>query len=361
MSRTNPRTATGVEAESGARGDTERAVVRHPPQIRAMRLLARPLTWRARCAGIAAAAAVLSLWGGPSLRAQTTTGSSPALSLAVADAGFAGHYHEPATMRGPAVLVLNGSNGGYPSSRLGQSLADGGHAALLLAYFSGPNAPQVPGLPARLHEIPLEYFDRAIDWLHARTRQPVVLIGESRGAELALLLASRRADVVGVVAFAPSSAVWQAPAFTRDEPVRAAWTLGGRPLPHLRDAPDSGLTSVERFVRTLARGAGAAAIPVERIRARVLLVAGDDDRIWPAGAMADSIAARARRHGGPAVQVLRYPDAGHLLMGPGPGRERFVAGNWVVEFGGTEAGKRAARDDAWARTLAFLRASADGR
>jgi dienelactone hydrolase len=304
---------------------------------------------------------LLAFWGTPALRAQPTTAFPPSLSLDVSDAGFAGRYYEPTTPAGPAVIVLNGSNGGHPAARLGRSLADNGNAALLLAYFSGPGSPPVAGLPTHLRDIPLEYFDRAIDWLHARTGRPVVLIGESRGAELALLLASRRADVAGVVAFAPSAAVWQAPRFSRDEPAGAAWTLGGRPLPYLRDAADSGLTSVERFARTLTRGAGAAAIPIERVRGRVLLVAGDDDRIWPAGPMADSLAGRARRLGGPAVQVLRYPNAGHLLMGPGPGRERFVAGNWVVEFGGTEADNRAARDDAWARTLALLRASPGGR
>ena len=92
----------------------------------------------------------------------------------------------------------------------------------------------------------------------------------------------------------------------------------------------------------------------------MLLVAGDDDRIWPSDPMADSMSVRARKRGGPDVQVLHYPNAGHLLMGPGPGRERFVAGNFIVEFGGIEAGNRMARDDAWARTLSFLRGTPSG-
>lgn len=315
---------------------------------------------RAPCASLARAIAILTLSAASSLRAQQTIPFPPSLSLTVSDSGFAGRYYEATTSPGPAVIVLSGSNGGYSSSRIGRSLADNGNAALLLAYFSADSSLDVK-LPTRLQDIPLEYFDRAIDWLHARTGQPVVLMGESRGAELALLLASRRADVAGVVAFAPSVAVWQAPSFTPNEPVRAAWTLGGRTLPYLRDAADSGLTSVERFARALARGAGAAAIPIEQVRGRVLLVAGDDDRIWPSGPMADSLAIKARMHGGPEMRVFRYPNAGHLLMGPGPGRERFVAGNFVVEFGGSEVGNHAARDDAWARTLSFLRVSPSGR
>ena len=41
-------------------------------------------------------------------------------------------------------------------------------------------------------------------------------------------------------------------------------------------------------------------------------------------------------------------------MGPGPGVSRFEAPGFVVEFGGTDATNLAARDDAWAKTLAFL-------
>lgn len=309
----------------------------------------------------------------PPTAVQAFVAFSPARTLTVRDDGVAARFYEPTADRsdsaevigaprqaGPAVLVLNGSNGGYPPSTLGRALADAGHPTLLLAYFSGPGAPPIDGLPARLQEIPLEYVDRAVDWLRKLTGRQVVLMGESRGAELALLQATRRADIAGVVAFAPADAVWQAPTATLQEPARAAWTVGGRSVPYLVGDTAAGLSSVERFARVRARGAGPAALPVGRIRGPVLLVAGDDDRIWAAGAMADSLAAAARRAGGPVVTVRRYPDAGHLLMGPGPGRERFVAGSFVVEFGGSAAGNRTARDDAWAHALAFLRAIPPG-
>lgn len=314
-------------------------------------------TWRA---GTLAARAVLAcaVLACAVLLAPRMAYAQPALvppeELRVETTGLAGRYHAPTRQAGAAVLVLNGSDGGYPPERLGVAMAERGHAALRLAYFSGFLSAPIAGLPTRLSDIPLEYIERAIDWLARRTGRQVVLMGESRGAELALLVASRRADVAGVVAFAPSSAVWQAPRFSPQEPIGAAWTVGGRPVPYLIDAGDSASSGVERFVRTLARGTGDAGIPITQVRGRVLLVAGGDDRIWPSIPMADSLAARARRAGGPAVDVLRYPDAGHLLMGPGPGRERFVGGGWVVEFGGTAAANRTARDDAWARTLAFL-------
>jgi dienelactone hydrolase len=309
----------------------------------------------ARRAGTRAARAVLvcaALLTPRLMHAQPTPPTSE--ELRVESTGLAARFHAPAHRAGAAVIVLNGSDGGYPPERLGEELARRGHAALRLAYFSGFLSAPIRGLPTRLSEIPLEYIERAIDWLARRTGRPVVLMGESRGAELALLVASRRADVTGVVAFAPSSAVWQAPRFSPREPVGAAWTVGGRAVPYLIDAGDSAASGVERFAQTLAKGTGDAGIPITRVRGRALLIAGGDDRIWPAAQMAESLAALARRAGGPRVEVLRYPDAGHLLMGPGAGRERFVGSGWVVEFGGTAAANRAARDEAWARTLAFL-------
>ena len=93
------------------------------------------------------------------------------------------------------VLVLGGAEGGVPSGA--KFLASKGYAALALAYFGAP------GLPETLEQIPLEYLDRALAWLDASPGVPrggVVIQGGSKGAELALLLASRHADVIGVIA-----------------------------------------------------------------------------------------------------------------------------------------------------------------
>ncbi|MFC3713649.1 acyl-CoA thioester hydrolase/BAAT C-terminal domain-containing protein [Sphingoaurantiacus capsulatus] len=279
--------------------------------------------------------------------APTEAAPAPA-ELTVADVGFAARYWEPATgPRKAPVLVLPGSNGGYPSARVGRSLAAAGHPVVGLAYFSA--APAIPGLPTRLREIPLEYVDRAIGWLAAKSGRPVVLMGESRGAELALLLGSRRPKLAGVIAFAPTTAVWRAPPAEANEKPAAAWTEKGKGVAWLSDDDAPGLTSNQRFDRALARGKGAARIPVERIKAPLLLIAGGDDRIWSSTPAARSIQAKV-----PNATVLHYPDAGHLLMGPGAGVSRFEAPGFVVEFGGTDATNLAAREDAWAKTLAFL-------
>ena len=96
-------------------------------------------------------------------------------------------FSPPGRARRPAALVFGGSEGGNGMIDVAGLLAAHGYPALALAYFGER------GLPARLENIPLEYFARAARLLR---RQPgvdparVVAVGASRGGEAALLLAS---------------------------------------------------------------------------------------------------------------------------------------------------------------------------
>lgn len=266
--------------------------------------------------------------------------------------GVAAQLYRPVRPGGAAVLLLTGSEGGYAPEPLARSLAEAGHVVLALAYFSGMS-PEMRGLPSRLDHVPLEYFDRALDRLEAISRRPLAVIGESRGAEAALLIAARRPDIALAIAFAPTSAVWQSPGTGGRRPLQPAWAVGGRPLPYAVDIGRPGRSSEEDFAEGLRRSDATTRIPVDRIRGRVLLVAGQDDQIWPSAIMATNIAARMRL-GGRHAEIAIYPHAGHLLMGPGPGEVRIVTPDFTIEFGGTEAGNLAARNAAWGRTLALL-------
>src|SRR5262249_5463930 len=106
----------------------------------------------------------------------------------VHESGLVGMLYEPPDdARHPALIVLGGSGGGLPPpAGVPGGLVSRGYVVLALAYFG------VPGLPRTLSNIPLEYFGTAIQWLSAQpTVDPMRLgvVGASRGAELALLLA----------------------------------------------------------------------------------------------------------------------------------------------------------------------------
>ncbi|MFD6178074.1 hypothetical protein ACFWE7_13665 [Isoptericola sp. NPDC060282] len=94
----------------------------------------------------------------------------------------------------------------------------------------------------------------------------------------------------------------------------------------------------------------AAAIAAERVP-EVVLVAGGDDRVWPAAAHAEAIAARRARHG-LATTVVTDAEAGHRVVLPGEPR---VAGGMAMRRGGTEAADRRLGAAAWAAVREVLR------
>lgn len=92
----------------------------------------------------------------------------------------------------------------------------------------------------------------------------------------------------------------------------------------------------------------AARIPVERYRGRLLLIAGDLDRIWPSADMARAVAAR-RAASGLKTELVVYPDAGHALGGDGTAVDPSA-----TKLGGTVDAIARDQRDAWSRTLSFL-------
>ena len=258
--------------------------------------------------------------------------------------GLVGSFYEPARAgRHPAILVLGGSGGGLPPP-LGPAggLASHGYAVLALAYFGAP------GLPRTLSNIPLEYFATALQWISAQPsvdRSRVGVLGLSRGAELALLLATIYPDLHAVVAYMPSNVVVRG---CCDAGSPIAWTLGGRAVAAPVAPTGRSMTSDRPE------------IPVERIHGAVILISGRDDEVWPSTEMADDIMARLRQHrfAHPFVH-LAYEHAGHGIGRPFTStmelnsRRHPLTGR-LVRMGGTPSGTARARADSWRRMLAFV-------
>ncbi|TDO68127.1 alpha-beta hydrolase superfamily lysophospholipase [Kribbella sp. VKM Ac-2571] len=198
------------------------------------------------------------------------------------------------------------------------------------------------------HEVPLESFP--VDELAHRDR--LVVMGSSWGAEAALLLGALDERVDAVVAFAPSAYVWGRN--LEDGSQRSAWTWQGEPLPFVpfdldwkpEDDPPS-YTGLYR--QSLRRAPEQARIPVERIN-QVLLIAGGDDKVWPAVEFAQEI---ERRRGEQATRIVMVPEAGHRAVLPG--EEPKTAGQRMAR-GGTEAADRELGARAWPEILRLLAA-----
>jgi len=252
---------------------------------------------------------------------------APASVQTVSRDGFAGTLFTPAKAAAgaPAVVVIGGANGGEETFIAG-ALAQAGYPALALGYFDEP------GLPRCLCDIPLEYFARATHWLSAQPAargRPVVLIGDSRGAEAALLIASYEPHLFdAVVANSPSYLINGASGGTRVD--GAAWTFGGKPL-------------------TTGK-----LIPVTNIRVPLLLSDGGQDLIWPSASSASRIVTELRGSADHAPYTnLYYPDAGHVAAGYPPDFP-YSADTLGVPRGGTAQGNALAHEQFWTKLLAFL-------
>lgn len=262
--------------------------------------------------------------------------------------GIDGVRFVPEEHTGTGALVLGGSSGRIDGPRAAL-LAGDGVLAESVRWFGGAGQHDGPW------EIALETFlDRVADL--RRDCDRVLVLGTSFGAEAALLTGALTDDVDAVVAFAPSDLVWAG--VTGEGRVTSHWTHRGEPLPFVpfddtwqadTDPPSyDGL-----YRRSRARFADrvpGATIPVERI-ARLLLVAGGDDRVWPAGEHARAISDRRTAHG-LATTVVTDPDAGHRAILPG---EPVVTAGMRMQRGGTEEADRRLGRAAWSAILRLLR------
>lgn len=296
----------------------------------------------------------------------------PANLVTVTDTPFPGAvFVRPAgSKRHPVIIVLGGSEGGSSTARsLSPLLAARGYAVLGLAYYNPGYDPGdlTPGLPASFTEIPVDRLDQVRAWL---ARQPGVDIGRlglwgaSKGAEFALIAATRFPWIRAVAAIVPSDLVWEG--WGRAGAPTASFAFGGSPLAfqpydgmaaELAKAAKGQAMDLRRVHeagrRAFPERVAAARIPVESYRGALLVAGGGRDAIWPSAEMATSIAA-ARGKGGLKTVLLTYPGAGHLLGGPGTTPARDLTG-----AGGDATSIAHARAEVWRRTFDLFATALD--
>ena len=259
------------------------------------------------------------------------------------DADF---FYRASSQPRKVVVLLGGSEGGrswsYCSDFI-QELVKEGFWVLSLPYFGTPD------LPSRLRAIPVEYFSRALCWLAARHELVIpndyAVVGGSRGAELALLLASRHPEVKAVIAIAPSSVVLPGPVARKLEVLggqHSPWSEKGKELPFvpmayswtsLRGLMTGKQTRMVEKALQNSRRVKAATIPVEKIQGPILLVSFTRDDVWPSALMSEQIVRRLRDSGFRFSYEHASYDAGHCEWGIEPCRtnmlrflrERFLA------------------------------------
>ncbi len=227
--------------------------------------------------------------------------------------------HAPPGPPRPLIVGLGGAEGGnswtrkhWQSQR--ERFEQQGYAFLALGYFGLPNTPE------HLDRIALEGVYDAIGQAQANpavNAQCVIVLGGSKDAELALVLASRYPDIDAVVALAPGDTVF--PGHTRAM-TTSSWSHHGQQLPFAPIPWPATLDLIRGDIHavmesTLAGGqAGAAAIPAERIGGPILLVAATGDEMWPSVHMSRRLMERLDRANFPHGHELVVVEGGHTSV-----------------------------------------------
>jgi alpha-beta hydrolase superfamily lysophospholipase len=277
----------------------------------------------------------------------------------------------PASGPASGVLLVPGSTGIAPLAPRAALLAAHGYSTAVLGYM------HEPGLPQSMRQIPVEVVAegmRAFGALDEVDGDRLVVWAQSVATELVLTALSDPdpPPVRGIVAISPSDVVWQALGSTGPPPKASSLTRAGVDLPWvpmrserligqalrhalLRRLPGGASRSTAMRLgaayadRDVARAAEAA-IPVERIDAPMLLIAGDSDAMWPSVSMAAALA--ARRGHRPTDRMLVLPGTGHFVSPPAT--PTTVDRNADLVSGGTPEATGHGQRAAWDAALAFL-------
>jgi len=234
--------------------------------------------------------------------------------------------------------------------------------------------PRSESLPKTLTNIPLEYFEKAVQYLKQQEGvdpNRIGIIGSSRGGELSLLVGSTYSDIKCVIGYVPSP-------FRCPGAEGAAWTLKDEPLPFISVAGDMHiLADIQQkaasgeavnftpWFESVIEDRDAlrdTEIPVEKINGPILLISGQDDKIWPSAQLSEIAIQRLNAHGFKhKIMHLTYPDAGHRIGPPFRPTTTLEAvhpvNGLLMKLGGTAAGNAHACVDSWKQLLTFLKES----
>lgn len=284
----------------------------------------------------------------------------------IAEEGFqAKFFCKPDIRNKPAVVLIGGGQGG---EYWAHKFAEKGIVSLSLPYY------RQSGLPSLMEEIPLEYFEKALNWLRSQPEvnpEKVILMGASRNGELSLVIASTFPELVGgVIAYAPSAVSWSNTVLPfNSDALKASWTYMDQDVPYLPmkkiKGNDSskietleywreGLKKIDQYEESIIR--------VEKINGPILLLSGKDDKIWPSAAMSDMIEERLRVHNFQhEFDNVQYENAGHLISrnisSIAEGRQGYMnvdGKSYEFEYGGTIEGDKLAIIKSQEKILSFL-------
>ncbi len=200
----------------------------------------------------------------------------------------------------PLIVGLGGSEGGnaWTSDRWEKTrtrFIEDGYAFLAIGYFGGKTT------PGQLDRISIDAIHYAIT---QAAKNPlidgskIILVGGSKGAELALLLASYYEDIKCVVGIVPGYAAF--PALTLSAST-SSWTYKNEEVPYVPMPWSAVPSAMKRDLRAAfqimiedKKAVELARIKIENINGPILLMSATKDEMWPSTEMSEEMMAQLK-------------------------------------------------------------------
>ncbi|BAO76858.1 acyl-CoA thioester hydrolase/BAAT C-terminal domain-containing protein [Winogradskyella sp. PG-2] len=280
--------------------------------------------------------------------------------------GFQVNFFAKENIENKTAVVLIG--GGQWGDYWSQEIANKEMVGISLPYIGKEGLPNLP------EEIDLEYFESALNWIRKQKSvdpKKIIVMGASRNAELALIIASIFPDMVsGVIAYTPSSVSWSNTVLPyNSNELKASWKYNGIDIPYLPMTKISGndtekIRMLDYWENGLSKidSTHKSHIKVELIKGPILLFSGVDDKVWPSAKMADMIENRLTNNNFKYnFKSIKYQNAGHSIS-TNPkqlsdlriGKININGKNYEYEFGGTAEGDLNAKKNAYLQVFEFL-------
>lgn len=221
------------------------------------------------------------------------------------------------------VVICYGGSEGSPNFDEAQRLAKEGYETLAVFMFGMKNQPKT------LMKIPLEQFEDVLKYVNSTMKQkaPITVLGVSKGAEYALNLATKYDEISNVILIAPSAYTFAGLDFND---YGSSWTWKKEELPFIDIKKASFPVLVKNIlIPTLVKTPvqyrsvydravkqdldnSKKLIPVQDVKANILMIVGEDDQIWGSYEMAKTIKQQNKN----AILCV-YKNAGHIFRGDG--------------------------------------------
>lgn len=226
-----------------------------------------------------------------------------------------GYHFIPEHKTHDGVIVVFGGSEGECEQWFGERYAPLGYEVLCLYFFGKENQ------PSKLSKVSIDFFEEALTYLNHP--DDLCVYGVSKGAELALLLATRYDCIDHVILNEPSSHIF--PGMKISE---SAWTYHGKQLQTASIPKQAYLPTLGFFFDLLIKkptgciksydaimeyqkNINIGRIPVEDIKddVDILMFAATDDRMWPSVLMANII----KEHKPTNTEIILLEGAGHMF------------------------------------------------